>query len=258
MDGKVALITGGASGMGKILARRFANLGAKVAIFDVNELALEETEKEIRNAVGFRCDVASPESISENVGRVEAELGSVECLITAAALMPGRKVIDETLENMSRLFDINYFGTYQMIHAVLPKMRARDSGQIIAFGSVAGYAPVPNMASYCASKAAVNSLLEILHNELRHEGSKVRTHLICPPAVDTPLVDQTLATDSPGSIKHAKKSGRLSNPEKIVDTIIKGINKNQSIIFPGEAKVLKIWHDLLPRLWWKTVLKFEN
>ena len=145
-----------------------------------------------------------------------------------------------------------------MIHAVLPNMRARNYGNIIAFGSVAGYAPVPNMASYCASKAAVNSLLEVLQNELRHEGSNVRAHLICPPAVNTPLVDQTLATDSPGSIKHAKKSGRLSDPEKIVDAIIKGINKNQPIIFPGEAKVLKFWHDLLPSLWWKTVLKFDN
>ena len=256
--GKVVLITGGASGMGKILARRLSKDEAKIAIFDVNEDGIADTVRDTKNAAGFKCDVASNEAVKENVKKVEESLGPVDLLITAAALMPGHKVVDETSESMGRLFNINYFGTYHMIEALLPTMRARNTGRIIAFGSVAGYAPVPNMAAYCATKAAINSLIEILQNELRHEGSDVRAQLICPPAVDTPLVDQTLATDSPGSIKHAKRSGRLSNPEKIVDAIIEGIKKDKPVIFPGEARVLKLWHDLLPRLWWKTVLNFEK
>ena len=256
--GKVVLITGGASGMGKIFARRLSEGGAQVAIFDVNDDGLTDTVHNIQNVAGFKCDVASNEMVKESVRKVEETLGPIDILVTAAALMPGHKVIDENSETMGRLFDINYFGTYHMIEAILPGMRARNTGRIIAFGSVAGYAPVPNMAAYCATKAAVNSLIEILQNELRHEGSSVSAQLICPPAVDTPLVDQTLATDSPGSIKHAKGSGRLSNPEKIVDAIIKGIKKNQPIIFPAEARLLKLWHDLLPGLWWKTVLNFEK
>ncbi len=256
--GKVALITGGASGMGKILARRLSEEEAKIAIFDINEDGIGDTVRNIKNAAGFKCDVASYEAVKDSLKKVEETLGPVDLLITAAALMPGHKVVDETSESMGRLFNINYFGTYHMIEAILPGMRERNTGRIIAFGSVAGYAPVPNMAAYCATKAAVNSLIEILQNELRHEGSEVLAQLICPPAVDTPLVDQTLATDSPGSIKHAKVSGRLSNPEKIVDAIIKGIKKRQPIIFPGEAKILKFWHDLMPKLWWKTVLNFEK
>ena len=258
LKGKVVLITGGASGMGKIIARRLSNQEAKVAIFDINEDALAVTVQDTANVVGFNCDVSSTEAVINHVKKVEKTLGPVYFLVTAAALMPGRKVIDETPEGMQKLFNINYFGTYHMINAVLPSMRVRDTGRIIAFGSVAGYAPVPNMAAYCATKAAVNNLIEVLQNELIQEKSKVRAHLICPPAVDTPLVNQTLATDSPGSIKHAKESGRLSDPEKIVDSIIRGINNDQAIIFPGEAKILKLWHDLLPRLWWKTVLKFET
>ena len=86
----------------------------------------------------------------------------------------------------------------------------------------------------------------------------MRVHLVCPPAVNTPLVDQTLATDAPGSILESKKSGRLSDPEKIVDAIEKGVRKDRDIIYPGEARLLYLWRALFPGLWWKTVLKFET
>jgi short-subunit dehydrogenase len=112
------------------------------------------------------------------------------------------------------------------------------------------------MGGYCATKSAVNTYMEVLQNELRNSG--VRVHLVCPPAVNTPLIDQTLATDSPGSIIEAKKSGRLSDPEKIVDAIEKGVQKGKDIIYPGEARLLMLWHTLFPRLWWKVVLKFEK
>jgi short-subunit dehydrogenase len=112
------------------------------------------------------------------------------------------------------------------------------------------------MGGYCATKAAVNAYIEVLQNELRRSG--VRAHLVCPPAVNTPLVDQTIATDSPGSIIEARKNGRLADPEKIVDAIEKGVAKDRDIIYPGEAKLLYLWRALLPRLWWKTVMHFEK
>ena len=82
--------------------------------------------------------------------------------------------------------------------------------------------------------------------------------LVCPPAVNTPLIDQTLVTDSPGSILQAKQSGRLADPEKIIDAIEKGVKKDRDIIYPGEARLLYLWRALLPGLWWKTVMKFES
>ena len=112
------------------------------------------------------------------------------------------------------------------------------------------------MGAYCATKSAVNTYMEVLQNEIR--GSGVHAHLVCPPAVNTPLIDQTLATDAPGSILESKKSGRLADPQKIVDAIDKGVAKNKDIIYPGEAKLLLLWHALFPGLWWKVVLKFEK
>ncbi len=256
MDGKVALVTGGASGMGRIIAVRLAERGARVAIFDLNEEGLRETAAHSPAITPLCCDIANPDEIERQLAAVDRELGPVDLLVHAAALMPGHKLVDETHASMEKLFRINYFGTTYMVKAVLPSMLARKSGRIIAFGSIAGVALVPRMGAYCATKAAVNAYIEVLQNELK--GSGVRVHLVCPPAVNTPLVDQTLATDSPGSIREAKKSGRLADPEKIVDAIEKGVRRDRDIIYPGEARLLYLWRALFPGLWWKTVLRFET
>jgi NAD(P)-dependent dehydrogenase (short-subunit alcohol dehydrogenase family) len=256
MAGKVALVTGGASGMGRIFARRLAAQGARVAIFDVNQAGLDATAAESENLTGFRCDIASLEDVNARVAEVETALGPVDLLVHAAALMPAYALADHSHEDMERLFRINYFGTTYMVRAVLPSMQARGSGRIIAFGSIAGHALVPKMGAYCATKAAVNAYIEVLQNEIRASG--VRAHLVCPPAVNTPLVDQTINTDSPGSIKEAKEKGRLADPEKIIDAIEKGVARDRDIIYPGEARLLYLWRALAPKLWWKTVMNFEQ
>lgn len=256
MSGKVAIVTGGASGMGQITARRLAKQGAKVAIFDVNENALQETAAEADNITAYRCDISSLDDVDAKVAQVAAELGPIELLVHAAALMPGYTLMDHTHEDMERLFRINYFGTTYMVRAVLPAMIERGRGRVIAFGSIAGIALVPKMGAYCATKAAVNAYIEVLQNEIRSTG--VRVHLVCPPAVNTPLVDQTIATDTPGSIIEAKKSGRLGDPEKMIDAIEKGVRKDKDIIYPKEAKLLYLWRALLPKLWWKVVMNFEK
>jgi NAD(P)-dependent dehydrogenase (short-subunit alcohol dehydrogenase family) len=256
MAGKVALVTGGASGMGQIIARRLAGQGAKVAIFDVNAQGLTNTAAEAENITGFHCDISSLEDVEAKVAAVAASLGPIDLLVHCAALMPSHQLIDHTHEGMETLFRINYFGTTYMVRAVLPAMLERGHGRIIAFGSIAGIALVPKMGGYCATKAAVNAYMEVLQNEIRDSG--VRAHLVCPPAVNTPLVDQTLASDSPGSIREAKEKGRLADPEKIIDAIEKGVRKDKDIIYPGEARLLYLWRALLPKLWWKVVMKFEK
>ena len=256
MTGKVALVTGGASGMGRIIALRLAAQGAKVAIFDVNEEGLAETVAMASGITSYRCDISSIEDVEAKVTEVATALGPVDHLVHAAALMPSHQLINETHESMERLFRINYFGTTYLVKSVLPSMMERKAGRIIVFGSVAGHALVPHMGAYCATKAAVNTYVEVLQNEVRDSGVKI--HLVCPPAVNTPLIDQSLETDSAGSMREAKESGRLADPEKIVDAIDKGVAKNKDIIYPGEAKLLMLWHALFPKLWWKVVLKFEK
>ena len=120
MAGQVAIVTGGASGMGQIIARRLAAQGARVAIFDVNEQALEATAGESDNITAFHCDISIRQNVESQVARVSSDLGPIDLLVHAAALMPSHKLAEHTHEGMETLFRINYFGTTYMVRAVLP------------------------------------------------------------------------------------------------------------------------------------------
>jgi NAD(P)-dependent dehydrogenase (short-subunit alcohol dehydrogenase family) len=254
--GKVALVTGGASGMGRISALRLARQGARVAIFDMNEAALEETASQSPNITPFRCNVADHDEVRARVADVISQLGPIDRLTHAAGIMPSHAVMDTTLVAARRLIDVNYFGTLHMIQAVVPAMVERNAGDVILFGSVSGMALTPKLGAYAASKAAVNVIGETLANELGD--TALRICVVIPPAVNTPLLEQSLSTDAAKAMREARASGRLNDPEKIVDQIEKGIEKGRKAIYPGEAKLLEVWHTLAPRLWWKTVLKFEK
>ncbi len=253
---RLVLVTGAASGMGRIYARRLAANGATVAALDLNEAGLAETAEGSGNIHCYRCDISSAEQIEARVSEIRSALGEIDELVHAAALMPAHALEDHSNDKLEFLFQVNFFGTVYMIKTLLPHMLERGHGRMVLFGSIAGVAIVPKMGAYCATKSAVNTYVECLQNEIRGRG--VDVHLVCPPAVNTPLIDQTVATDTPGSIQEARKTGRLANPEKIIDAIERGIEKKRDIIYPGEARLLLLWKVLLPKLWWKTVLSFEN
>ena len=254
--GKVALVTGGASGMGRISALRLAEGGATVAIFDMNEQALAETAAASPNIRAYRCNVANADEVQARVAEVERDLGPIDRLTHAAGIMPSYAVMDTTLEQARRLMDVNYFGTLNLVRAVVPGMVARNRGDVILFGSISGMALTPKLGAYAASKAAVNVIGETLANELGH--TALRIAVVLPPAVNTPLINQSLETDAAKALHNAKASGRLSDPAKIVTQIEQGLEKGKKTIYPGEAKFLELWHVLAPRLWWKTVLQFEK
>ncbi|MCB1631563.1 MAG: SDR family oxidoreductase [Pseudomonadales bacterium] len=254
--GKVALVTGGASGMGRISALRLAASGAQVAILDMNEAALAETAARFPNIRALRCNVADQEQVQACVAAVERDLGAIDRLTHAAGIMPSHTVMDTTFEQAQRLIEVNYYGTLHMIGAVVPAMLARNRGDVILFGSVSATALTPHLGAYAASKAAVNVIGETLANELGH--TALRIAVVMPPAVNTPLMQQSLATDAAQALREANTSGRLNDPEKIVDQIETAFERGRKAIYPGEAKLLEIWHTLAPRSWWKTVLKYEK
>ncbi|MEE4658998.1 MAG: SDR family NAD(P)-dependent oxidoreductase [Halieaceae bacterium] len=255
-NGKVVLVTGAASGMGRIYARRLADQGATVVAFDLNEAGLAETADGYAAIHGYTCDISSRQAIDAALETVRGNHGQIDELVHAAALMPSHKLEDQSVEKVEQLFQVNFFGTVYMIKALLPDMLARQQGRMVIFGSIAGWALVPKMGAYCATKSAVNTYVETLQKEIRGRG--VSVHLVCPPAVNTPLINQTVETDTPGSIREALQNDRLAKPEAIVDSIEKGVSKGREIIYPGEARLLMLWKMLLPGLWWRTVLSFEK
>jgi NAD(P)-dependent dehydrogenase (short-subunit alcohol dehydrogenase family) len=250
--GKVALVTGGASGMGKVAAMRLAQQGVKVAIVDLNADALTETAAQSDNLSPFQCDVSDLEQVEKLIADVEASLGPIDRLMHCAAIMPGQSLKDMSAANTTKMMAINYGGTVNMVKSVWPLMERRGSGDIIMFGSMAGEVLTHNLGAYCATKAATNVFAETLHYE--NKQSPIRFLLVCPPMVNTPLVNQAVE-HGPGSIVGARKSGRMASPESIIDAVESAIEKGKWRVTPGEAGFMMLWRRLFPGLLWKVMEK---
>jgi NAD(P)-dependent dehydrogenase (short-subunit alcohol dehydrogenase family) len=255
--GTVALITGGGSGMGQIWAWRLADQGAHVAIVDVNEAGMAQTALGRRNIRCYPGDVSDLEQVTEVVKAVDTDLGALDRVIHAAAIMPTSPVIEDDPERIKRLMRINYDGTVHVMTTTLPAMLRRNRGDFICFGSVAVHALTPHLGAYCASKAAVHALIETLIWENR--GSRVRIHLACPPMVRTPLIRQAQQTSNPRSIQQGLEKNLAADPHDIVEAIERAIERGRSISFPGAmAKGLYGMRRLSPRLLWNIILRAEN
>ena len=252
--GSVGLVTGASSGMGKIIAERMSKLGMQVAAIDLNEKGLKELSRKHNNIFPCSCDVSSYESLSQVILEIEKNLGQIECVVHAAAIMPAEPILDSKPDNTMKLMQINYGGTVNIAHSIVPKMVKNNSGQIIFFGSIAGQVLNTGLGTYSATKSAVNTYVEILQRELKD--SDIHIMLVEPNAVNTPLIDQAIGDRGPKNIKESKETGRLANPEDIVDAIEKGLKKKKDILFPNtEAKILSLARRFFPNVLWSIIEK---
>jgi NAD(P)-dependent dehydrogenase (short-subunit alcohol dehydrogenase family) len=241
--GKTALISGGASGIGRVHARQLAAQGAKVAILDVNEQSLSETVALSENIIPLHCDVTNLQAVEAVVKQVEREIGVIDRLINCAAIMPGGLLTDATADLINRIMLINYHGMVNVCQTIVPGMLARNQGDVIIYGSTAGLIASPRFGAYGASKAANNLYAKVLAEE--NKQSKVRFLLVCPPAVDTPLINQ--AKEGP-AILHNQKMRRyiMVTPEKVVESAEKCLEKGKKVCYPGPAKMVNVIARFLP------------
>ena len=172
--GKVALVTGGASGMGRLAARRLAAARAQVAILDVNEAGLRETKGDLASIRAIPIDVTDARAVAAAVHQIETELGPIDRVMNAAAIMPTDLLVDQDADLVNRIMAINYGGTVNVTLAVLPGMLARGSGDLVNFASVAGWLPTLHFGAYNASKFAVVAFTEVLYHENRGRGQPRR------------------------------------------------------------------------------------
>ncbi len=247
--GKVAFVTGGASGMGRMTCERLAAQGAKVFAVDMEENGLASLAEQNPNVTVQKCDVSNYEQVQDAVARASKELGDIDRLTHCAAIMPLDKIVDMSAELIVRQMRINYEGTVYLTKSVLPGMLERNSGDIICFGSIAGEVPLPDCGGYCATKAAVNMYVKQMMYE--NKKSAIRFLLICPPPVNTSLLSEEKTGKKGFSEKEkaqALKTGVLVQPEFILDQIEKGIEKNKGVLFPGPAaKTIVTLHKFFPK-----------
>ncbi len=240
--------------MGKIFALRMAERGTRVAVLDQDVRGLEAVAERCENIHAYHCDVSDRENVDAVLTRVVAELGAIDRLVHCAAIMPTARLIDQDAELIERLMHVNYGGTVNLAKAVLPAMLQRGAGEVIIFGSTGGAVLVPECGAYCASKAATNAFAEVLIEETR--GSGVHVMLVCPPLVDTPLLQQASETSNPKIIRESIARRQLVAPDRIVDHVERGLADGVAILLPGVATKLIMWaRRISPRLLWRVILR---
>jgi NAD(P)-dependent dehydrogenase (short-subunit alcohol dehydrogenase family) len=245
--GKVALVTGAGSGMGRLACRRLAGAGAAVAAVDVNEAGLVETAAGQPGVRAFVQDVTDGRGVEALVQRVERELGPIDRVMNAAAIMPTGFLLEQDVELVHRIMEINYGGTVNVTRAALPGMLARGRGDLVNFASLAGWSPAMHFGAYNASKFAVVAYSEVLMHENRGRG--VRFACVCPPPVATPLLDQAVSKP-----RILERMGEPIAPDAVLDAIEAGLDAGRFWIFPGRGTRLGVLlRRFVPGLVWRLV-----
>jgi NAD(P)-dependent dehydrogenase (short-subunit alcohol dehydrogenase family) len=245
--GKVVLVTGAGSGMGRLASRRLAASGATVAALDVDGSGLRETATAFPGIRTFEQDVTDGPGVAERIQKVEAELGPIDRVLNAAAIMPTGLLLDQSPALIHKIMDINYGGTVNVTRAVLPGMLARGRGDLVNFASLAGWSPAMHFGAYNASKFAVVAYTEVLYHENRGRG--VRIACVCPPPVATPLLDQAVSKP-----KILERMGKPIAPEVVLDAIEASLESGRLFVFPGRGTRLSVLlRRFAPGLVWRTV-----
>ena len=187
--GKVAVVTGGARGIGLACAQSLSSLGASVALWDRDAAEATRAAAELARGVGIGMDVTSEADVARALADTEKALGPVDILVASAGITgPNKTVADYGLAEWRQVIDINLVGLFLCNRAVVPGMVARNWGRIVNIASIAGKEGNPNASAYSASKAGVIGLTKSLGKELAN--TDVLVNCVCPAAIKTDIFKQ--------------------------------------------------------------------
>jgi NAD(P)-dependent dehydrogenase (short-subunit alcohol dehydrogenase family) len=193
LGGKLAVVTGAASGLGRAMALAFAAEGMHLALADVDEAGLALTRKDV-SALGLksfsmRVDVSKASEVEAFAQKCSQELGAVHLVCNNAGVALSGPVWETSEAEWQWILGVNLLGVVNGVRAFAPRLIAQDEGHIVNTASVAGLISPPGMGAYCVSKHAVVTLSEALHHDLRERGSRVGVSLLCPAYVPTGIAD---------------------------------------------------------------------
>jgi 2-hydroxycyclohexanecarboxyl-CoA dehydrogenase len=223
LNGKVAIVTGAAQGIGRAIATRLAAEGAKVAIADIKEDTASQTAAEIKAAGGEACavklDVTSLDSAIAAADRVERELGAIDILVNNAGWDKLEPFVESTPETWDRVIAINFRGVIHCCKAVIPRMQTHGGGKIVSIASDAGRVGSMGEAVYSGCKGAIIAVSKTLARELAR--NHINVNVVCPGPTETALLQGVM--ESQPKVLDAMKRGipmrRLGKPEDLAGAV---------------------------------------
>ena len=225
LAGKVAVVTGAASGLGRAMALAFADEGMHLALADVDDAGLQETRtrldgKDVKSIV-MRLDVSKASEVEAFARKCFQELGAVHLVCNNAGVALSGPVWETSDAEWQWILGVNLLGVVNGVRAFAPRLIAQDEGHIVNTASVAGLISPPGMGAYCVSKHAVVTLSEALHHDLRERGSRVGVSLLCPAYVPTGIADSE-RNQPPGVSVSSKSNERVAKEAALRKAVAAG------------------------------------
>ncbi len=198
LEGKTALVTGAAGGIGRGIARRFAAEGAKVGILDLRaeacQLVVDEIAAAGGQALALAADIREPAAVAAAHEALRAAFGPITVLVNNAAVMPTGALHETSIADFDRVVAVNLRGTYLVSRALIPGMLAAGGGSIIHLASVTGLTGLPGIAAYSMTKGALIALARAMSTDYAAQG--IRTNSVSPGTIDSPMLHDFLAAQS--------------------------------------------------------------
>ena len=263
--GKVVVVTGAGSGIGRATALAFAREGADLVIADVNgdRLAIVSAEIEAAGArvMSMKVDVSKRSEVDELAGTVIAERSRVDIVMNNAGVAIGGPFVETPIEEFEWIFSVNFWGVLYGIKAFLPHMMARKYGHIVNTSSLAGLCAMPGLSAYSSTKFAVAGLSEALRAELKEHGIGVTT--VCPGVIDTRVVadgrmhlDERSRANRSAVVEFYRRFGWP--PERVAKAVLNAVRMDRSVVPVGPEAWLQWFAKRLSQKGYEAMIRLAG